>query len=1092
MRTYNRRKLAKKIIVMLFSLLGLILLLAVTGAMDRSAHFADENLEAAVRSSLGREDRPLFRSDLLTITHLDLSGAGITDLEGIDQLRRLAYLNLENNDLTVLPDLSRLSMLKELNLRDNGLTNIDPNSLPRSLNLLNLRGNKLETAVALEHLIDLEKLNLRDNSLTGLEPLAGLTGLRYLNLRGNSSLGDISPLGSLANLEELVLSELPLEGAIEPLAGLTNLYRLDLRSTGLTDVAPIVLLMSAGALQDRPEEGIKAEVLLDGNPGAEFSPLSPYWASVSTRAPLAVPSLPPEERTIYISEFMSANSTAIAAGDGEYYDWIEIHNAGSVSFDLTGHYLSDSEDDPLRWRFPEAEIEPGGYLLIWASGLADRAPAGELHTGFRIDREGEPLILTAPDGETCLDYVGSTPVPRDISMGRIPEDPGRWLLFANPTPGGTNPGDGYRGMLKPPGFSHPGGFYDEQFQLFLTASAGATIYYTLDGSEPDPENLDGSTYSYKTAYPRLPGNPIGSLHSRSYLTRLYEGPIAIVDRTGDPDPLHLINTAATTGVHRPPEPVLRGTVVRARAYRDGYLPSETVTYSYFIGAGEIAALDVPLVALTVPEKYFFDYHSGIYVPGSLFDRWRATNPNRPNIYGHAANYRQRGQSWEREGNLEFYDPAGTLLLNQACGFRLHGGSSRSFAQKNLRVYARAVYGESEFRLPLLEDKETDTFKRFLLRNSGDDFGFTMFRDVLMQGLVEDLNIDRQHSRAALVFINGEYWGVQNIRDRIDRYYLHYEYGVDPDNVDLITLSGRVKEGDGEHYQSMLSYLRSSDIGDESVLAALGEMMDLQNFTDYQIANIYFANTDWPHNNIDCWRLRTESYISDAPVGHDGRWRWILYDTDFGFGWPGGAGSSEHNTLALATGSSADSAIILNTLLRNEQFRNSFINAFAGYLNTAFHPDTVIASIDRLEAEYAPLMPDHINRYGLPGSVEIWQANIEALRRFALERPDHVRRHISSRFGLSGTYTLNLDKGTEGGGTITVNGIDPWAFPSSNPVDMPAWSGTYFQGIPIAVEAIPDPGYMFAGWANLDNGEPRLDLEPNSDLKLTAIFAAAEN
>jgi hypothetical protein len=396
-----------------------------------------------------------------------------------------------------------------------------------------------------------------------------------------------------------------------------------------------------------------------------------------------------------------------------------------------------------------------------------------------------------------------------------------------------------------------------------------------------------------------------------------------------------------------------------------------LTNSYFIGEDIKDRYHVPVISLVTDEQNLFEFESGIYVAGKSFDDWRELNAEAESSWGNPANYKRRGSEWEKPINIEIYNTNHVLLLNQIAGLRIHGNISRAYPNKSFRLYAREIYGNELFNIQLFSSSEIKHYKRFILRNSGNDSGFmgnigyepvnygaTMFRDALMQSLVKDIKLDIQASEPSVVFVNGRFWGIYNIRDRYDRYYLENKYEVDPNKIDLLQNNARVREGDDIHYQHMLSYIENNCLSEPNVYERVNTLMDIESFINLTIAQIYYRNTDWPGNNIDFWRLRTEYYNPDAPYGHDGRWRWMLNDTDYGFGLTGGEDAYTHDTLAFATEAGGDkwpnpdwSTFLLRTLLQNDNFRYHFINSFADYMNTIFNPDEVIRQIDAMQENY---------------------------------------------------------------------------------------------------------------------------------------------
>src|SRR5690625_1161290 len=254
-----------------------------------------------------------------------------------------------------------------------------------------------------------------------------------------------------------------------------------------------------------------------------------------------------DQCTVTINEFMPAKQRVLTDEDGDYEDWIELYNCSDEAIDLTGWYLSDRQDRPLQWQFPSVSIPAQGYLLVWASGK-DRVDGKELHTNFRIKASGEPLLLSNAAGE-LIDEIPPIEAHAHEVVGRSPDGVGEVMILAEPTPEASNAAAIAPALIEAPRFSHESGFYAEEFTLSLShPDENVTIYYTLDGSEPDPENLEGSTYRYKNNYqqpPKEEGQTIEISQDflyNEYKTHRYEQPIQITDRTYEPDRISQIST----------------------------------------------------------------------------------------------------------------------------------------------------------------------------------------------------------------------------------------------------------------------------------------------------------------------------------------------------------------------------------------------------------------------------------------------------------------------------------------------------------------------------------------------------------------------
>lgn len=796
---------------------------------------------------------------------------------------------------------------------------------------------------------------------------------------------------------------------------------------------------------------------------------------------------------LHLNEVMASNAATITDADGDAGDWIEIIWSGDEPLHLQGYGLSDDYNRPFRWQFPDMTMQPGEYLLIWASGKNRRDPSGELHTDFSIAASGEELILTSRDS-TRLDELTPTEIPTDISFGRYPDGTGDWHFFANPTPGSANRDDGYQELLEPVTFSQAGGFSGSDFELQLThPDPDVTIIYTLDGSVPDQANLEGRTYPYMDRYL----TDARELQDRTYTSLIYEPEslILITDRTGDPNYLSRMQSVTTDDPepdYFPSQNIFKGTVVRARAVKDGALPSGVQTHSYFVSPEVRSRYSLPVISLAIQEDHLFGYEEGIYVPGRLFDD---ENPGQDTWGPH--NYRARGIDWERPASLELFEKESvTADLQQDIGIRIHGGWTRSLHVKSLRLYARNEYGDSRFFYRMFPDLPYTAYNRLLLRNSGNDWEQTLLRDAAIQTIVGHMKFETQAYRPFIVFINGEYWGIHNLRERFDRHYLERVYGVNPDNLDWLTAVWlAVTEGDRQHYIETKEYIRNNivagrDDDNERHYEHIKTRIDVENFIDYHIAQIFIGNTDWPQGNIDFWRTRN-AYDPEAPYGHDGRWRWLLYDTDHGFNQHGGNPAS-FNSMAFATATGGtgwpnpdEATLLLRKMLEIGSFRTAFLNRYADQLNTAFRTERVRSILDRLSGAIIREIPEHSQRWPMLG----WLKQYNRMLVFAIDRPDYAREHLKEHFGIASLHDLQVGISDPAAGRIQVNTIEISPVTEGVDADPWPWRGVYFDGVPVKLIATPMPGYVFSHWEgvgqNAENSE--LELPMDKPETVTAVF-----
>ena len=798
-------------------------------------------------------------------------------------------------------------------------------------------------------------------------------------------------------------------------------------------------------------------------------------------------------QNIIINEIVSSNSTVNTDEDGNYQDWIELYNSGSQDVNLNDYGLSD-DSSPFKWTIPNVNLPSGAYILIWCSDKNRTDPSFPLHTNFKISSSGETITLTSPLG-IIVDEVPAVSIPSNFSFGK--DTTGSYSFYPSPTPGAVNLTQENIETLSDPIFSVSSGFYSQGFSLKIThTDPNATIIYSIDGSEPTIENLNGKSYFYKDAYQEFPGNPDGSLIENKIKTINYTIPIKINDRTSRPNKISSIPTAYFNfQYYIPTTPILKGTVIRAKAVKDGAVSSRTITKNYYIKPEAENTFTLPVVAINLDENLLFDYEKGIEVPGKDFDEWRASNSLDDATYANA-NYKRSGDDWEVKGNFSYF-LNGNEILNQDIGIRINGGFTRMLPNKSLRLYARSEYGNGSFNYPFFSDLSDKSFKRLILRNSGNDAYSTYFRDAFIHKTVGHLNFDTQAYQPAVVFLNGEYWGLLNLRERYDKYYFKRVYGIEEAELDFLESNGyEVNEGDNYHYTNMLYFIENNSLALQENYNYITTQLDPENFIDYFSTEIFIRNTDWPGNNIEFFRKRTTTYEPNAPYGNDGRWRWILKDTDFGFGNIGGEFSYLHDTLAFATFENETDAeklnwstFLLRKLLENNEFKNQFINRFADLMNTTFLPDRVKSIIEEMKMGTENEIGAHRQRWN-DGTISQWNTEIETMKTFADKRPEQQRNHIIQKFAINSTINATLDVSTAEQGFIKINTIEikngtPSIVGSPYP-----WTGVYFEGIPVKLNAIALPGFKFSHWSGATNSKNQeIIITPIENFSVQAHFVA---
>lgn len=666
--------------------------------------------------------------------------------------------------------------------------------------------------------------------------------------------------------------------------------------------------------------------------------------------------------------------------------------------------------------------------------------------------------------------------------------------------------------VQPPSISHESGFYTTDFYVNIThPNPDAVILYTLDGSIPKIENRTGKIYNYKKKYPTNPGDAFGDLLQDTMWTFVHLDSILVRDRSNDLDKIADISTSYYTNdaylnIAKPDDKnIFKGTVVRVVAYLDGEY-SKVLTRNYYVSVKGSNKYTLPVISLNIDADKLYGYEKGLNVPGLKFDEWRSNNLNTViDRMWAPGNFRAEGSTSELEINFG-YMVSGTEVLNHNVGIRNHGNGSRYFPNRSVRLYAKSNYGPSKFIYPFFENYNQNTFKRIILRNSGNDTQQTMFRDAFIQQSVKHLNFDIQEYQPAIVFINSEYNGLYNIRERFDDKYFEDVYGIDINELDFLENDGIVGEGDTEHYNHVMDYLENNSLDDEENYKYVTTLIDPVNFTDYFITEIFISNIDWPTNNNEYWRKKV-TYDSSAPYGHDGRWRWILKDLDYSFGYRWDGDIFGFDDLSLVSRINQDyqynrSTLLFRRLLENGEYQKYFINRFADLLNTTLLPERLNGIINDMASKIAPEMQEFIDRWSPTNqsilsyhpvhNYQTWSENVQILNDFASIRPYYQRNHIRNRFGIERNVNVLVNVTDEDYGYIRINSIDI-AKETIGVGNTPyLWSGTYFKNVPIKLKAIAKPGYIFTHWSGeVSDTLAEITLDLDNDVYVKANFISEE-
>ncbi len=644
---------------------------------------------------------------------------------------------------------------------------------------------------------------------------------------------------------------------------------------------------------------------------------------------------------VYITEVMSSNDSIEAVAGYPINDWVEIHNSSGEVRDISRWGLSDSISWPRKWQFPlGTSIWPGEFKLV----LLDRSTspgsdAAALRASFSVERAGGETMTLSSPEGRVLDRIVTPEIPTDISYGRTSGMDG-FFYYDAPSPGAAN-GTGFQGFAPTPVFTRKGGLYQENMAVGIIVPEGSEVRFTLDGSIPTIQN--GTVYS---------------------------APIDVKDTT----------------------------VLRARAFVGGLQPSETITATYVMKT----YFSLPVVCLTADPVELWDGKTGMLAAGDGVNLLQYTKIP---FKDPTPVYRLHGKE-QRPGYAEMFDPkTENALFGQGVTFGLIGQYSLDMPQKSFKVTARAKYGSKYFNAALFEDRPFDQYKSIVLRVSGNDAVWTRMVDGVQSRLVDQLDTSVIHQawKPVIVYLNGQYWGHYNMRERVSRYFVAQNEGLPLEEADSVTiLEGNSKSfwGSNAEYRDLIAKAKTlSPGGNPDDLKYLTDRIDVTNYFDYIILEAFFANTDT--GNIRYYKVP------------GGKWKWILFDLDYGLF--NSSANGIRNVLdprGTGVNRAIDNTLIVK-LMENAEMRDRFLRRF-GEIFRKLTTQVMLEQIDECYSILQPEMMMHFDRWAsynlksidvdqpqtVDGCMRYWNQRVDRLRNVVKKRPTLCWDQVKEWFKLS--------------------------------------------------------------------------------------------
>lgn len=450
-----------------------------------------------------------------------------------------------------------------------------------------------------------------------------------------------------------------------------------------------------------------------------------------------------------------------------------------------------------------------------------------------------------------------------------------------------------------------------------------------------------------------------------------------------------------------------------------------------------------ILSISIDPEDLWNDTTGMYTKGkNAF--WSDTTGHWENC-----NYQK---NWEKTIFTTFIDTNNIVGFSQQAGMKVFGESTRRQPDKSMKIIARKKYGKKRFKYRIFPDKDIKKYKQLVIRASGNDYANTRFKDAMSSHLARNLGIDYMAWRPINLFINGEYWGVYNLREKINEHYIASNHDVKKDSVNITMGRWITQQGSGKAYNKMYYWFADLDTMDDKSYEKAKQFLNIRNYINYRVFQIYINNKD-SRGNIRYYNVSGEE---------DQRFRMILYDTDLGYG------KYSLNYLEKSISPNPTdwynpvwSTMYLTKLLQHPEFKNEFATQFAHIMNTSLHKDTMLAAVDLFESIYTDELPRsssgrpvHLKKTYFP--MARWQDDVNSLRSYAKLRPKVMWQHLKSSLHLDDIFVLSLEGDS---GWVSIN--------DNYPIHLP-YNGLYFKNIPLEVKIIADSNYLFDYWENGDS------------------------
>lgn len=507
------------------------------------------------------------------------------------------------------------------------------------------------------------------------------------------------------------------------------------------------------------------------------------------------------------------------------------------------------------------------------------------------------------------------------------------------------------------------------------------------------------------------------------------------------------------------------TVLRCVTYVDGAYRSDMLNRTYVFETQP----SLPALFVTTDPQSMFSQDSGLYMTG---DGAQMMDPHK------GANY---WSNRELPVYVELIEPGAKQPGFGIMGdFKISGQYSRAKEKKSFSVTFREQYGDKRLKYTLFPDHpELTKFKAFSVRNFGNNSGNDYVRDRVGTAISDGLNVDYQRGRYVIVFYNGVYYGIHDMRERNNEYYYETKYGLDANDIDLLDANDEATAGSSADYVAMMDWLQSNSLNNEANYKKISDQIDIDNYINYMQTEMFVNNRDWPHNNLKKWRVASQKT----------KWKWFIYDTDFGFGTnysmnttnifsyvTSASGTQMAAGFGMGGGGSgnAKETLLLRRLMEYPPFTRAFVNRFVVLLAVYFTPERILKMINDLQSQVQSEMARDQQLWNYNASS--MDQDLATIKNFASSRQQQITSEMETFFSISNPVPLTI--GRSGSGEVYVDGLSIGQASSI--------TANFYSQVPVTLTAVGTNGSVFSGWSDGVKDATR-SVNPGELTSITAQF-----